>query len=108
MRSFLGFSFLGICGVVAHGGPPPSSSFWVSSNNRQHPISLDDPSADDVDILTGSQFHGLKTFGNLPYVNCFSDEEAASRKYDIAILGAPFDTVSLFSSLETRRPWLRK
>ncbi|CCC09222.1 unnamed protein product [Sordaria macrospora k-hell] len=51
MRSFLGFSFLSICG-----------------------------------------FHGLKTFGNLPYVKCFSDEEAACKKYDIAILGAPFDT----------------
>ncbi|KAK1782681.1 hypothetical protein QBC45DRAFT_401506 [Copromyces sp. CBS 386.78] len=91
MRSFLVFSFLSICGVVAH-STPPSSSFWVSSNNRQHPISLDDPNVDNVDILTGSQFHGLKTFGSLPYVNCFSDEEAASKKYDIAILGAPFDT----------------
>ncbi|KAH7628583.1 arginase family-domain-containing protein [Sordaria sp. MPI-SDFR-AT-0083] len=79
MRSFLGFSFLSICGVIAH-GTPPSSSSWVSSNNRQHPISLDDPSVDDVDILTGSQFHGLKTFGNLPYVKCFSDEEAACKK----------------------------
>ncbi|KAJ4414157.1 hypothetical protein N0V85_003276 [Neurospora sp. IMI 360204] len=80
-------------GVVAHGTPhSSSSSFWVSSNNRQHPISLNDPSVDDVDILTGSQFHGLKTFGSLPYVNCFSDEEAASKKYDIAVLGAPFDT----------------
>ena len=47
----------------------------------------------DVDITTGSQFHGLKTFANLPYVNCFLDQEAAAKKYDIAILGAPFDTV---------------
>ncbi|ELQ44105.1 arginase family protein [Pyricularia oryzae] len=50
--------------------------------------------ADDVDIITGSQFNGLKTFGNLPYVNCFSDEQAAIKGngYDIAVMGAPFDT----------------
>ena len=57
----------------------------------QRPLSLDD---DDVDIVSGSQFHGLKTFANLPYLNCFSDEETTDRKYDIAIMGAPFDTVS--------------
>ncbi|KAI6371085.1 hypothetical protein MCOR25_004021 [Pyricularia grisea] len=49
---------------------------------------------DDIDIITGSQFNGLKTFGNLPYVNCFSDEQAAleGNVYDIAVMGAPFDT----------------
>ena len=47
---------------------------------------------DAVDIVTGSDFSGLVTFANLPYANCFkaSDMDA----YDIAILGAPFDTVS--------------
>ena len=54
----------------------------ISADNDRH-----------VDIITGSQFHGLKTFANVPYVNCFSDQEAAAKKYDIAILGAPFDTV---------------
>lgn len=51
------------------------------------------PSADDVDIVSGSQFNGLRTYANLPYVNCFSDVEVKENKYDIAILGAPFDTV---------------
>ncbi|KAK1767049.1 arginase family protein [Phialemonium atrogriseum] len=63
----------------------------LSPGNVQHPFSLDDDDG-DVDIVTGSQFSGLKTFANLPYVNCFSDEEAENKKYDIAILGAPFDT----------------
>lgn len=55
------------------------------------------PPGDDVDIIQGSQFHGLKTFGNLPYVNCFSDEQAVVKgnQYDIAIMGAPHDTVSV-------------
>ena len=54
----------------------------------QKPLTNDD----GVDIATGSDFSGLMTFANLPYANCFtaSDMEA----YDIAILGAPFDTVS--------------
>ncbi|RWA05514.1 hypothetical protein EKO27_g9587 [Xylaria grammica] len=47
---------------------------------------------DDVDILYGSQFSGLNTYARIPYVNCFSDDEAEGTKYDIAILGAPFDT----------------
>lgn len=51
------------------------------------------PNADDVDIVSGSQFHGLRTYANLPYVSCLSDAEAKENKYDIAILGAPFDTV---------------
>ena len=59
----------------------------------QHPFALDD---DDVDIVSGSQFRGLKTFANLPYLNCISDEETEHQKYDIAIMGAPFDTVSFF------------
>ncbi|KAL9065096.1 MAG: hypothetical protein Q9161_008443 [Pseudevernia consocians] len=52
----------------------------------QKPLTNDD----GVDIATGSDFSGLMTFANLPYANCFtaSDMEA----YDIAILGAPFDT----------------
>ena len=48
---------------------------------------------DDIDIVTGSQFSGLTTFAHLPYINCFADGPI-DEKYDIAILGAPFDTVS--------------
>jgi len=52
---------------------------------------------DDVDIVTGSAFSGLTTYAHLPYTNCFveTDKDAVTvEKYDIAILGAPFDTVS--------------
>ena len=47
----------------------------------------------DIDISDGSEFSGLTTFANLPYVNCFVDQSDTER-YDIAFLGAPFDTVS--------------
>ena len=48
---------------------------------------------DTVDITSGSQFSGLTTFARIPYINCFLDEESSKQPYDIAILGAPFDTV---------------
>ena len=50
------------------------------------------PNDDGVDIATGSEFSGLMTFANLPYANCFATYDIDL--YDIAILGAPFDTVS--------------
>lgn len=51
-------------------------------------------SDDGVDIVYGSQFNGLNTYARVPYVNCLSDEAIDDAKYDVAILGAPFDTVS--------------
>lgn len=46
------------------------------------------------DEFIGDEFNGLGTFANLPYVNCLSSNEDKGGRYDIAILGAPFDTVS--------------
>ena len=48
-----------------------------------------------VDTSTDSAFFGLTTFANLPYVHCLADEGRKVEKFDIAILGAPFDTVGL-------------
>jgi agmatinase len=36
-----------------------------------------------------SVFSGISTFGRLPYFPCLSSE---AEKYDIAFIGAPFDT----------------
>ena len=47
---------------------------------------------DGIDIVTGSEFSSLTTFANLPYANCFTAHDMDA--YDIAIMGAPFDTVS--------------
>lgn len=62
----------------------------IAGNSHQVPFEL----TETVDIVTGSQFSGLTTFAHLPYVNCFVDTEAENNTYDIAFLGAPFDTVS--------------
>lgn len=78
------------------------------------------PGLDDEDI-SQTKFAGLTTFANLPYVHCLAadDDEGEEEeeeddgkkkkkekrkkkksvgveKFDIAILGAPFDTVGLF------------
>ena len=50
---------------------------------------------DGIDISTGSDFHGLMTFANLPYANCFKDSHDDTLEGDIFLLGAPFDTVSV-------------
>lgn len=63
---------------------------FAPQDDAQHRFNLENK--DDIDIVTGSQFNGLRTFANLPYVNCFSDAEAKGKRYDIAIMGAPFDT----------------
>lgn len=47
-----------------------------------------------IDVTTGSAFAGLTTYANLPYVHCLAGDDEEVEKYDIAILGAPFDTVS--------------
>jgi hypothetical protein len=51
----------------------------------------------DPDI-SDSKFGGLSTYASLPYVHCLAAEGEEVEKFDIAILGAPFDTVSLKSS----------
>lgn len=45
------------------------------------------------DIHQG-KFGGLTTYANLPYVHCLASNGKDIEKFDIAILGAPFDTVS--------------
>jgi agmatinase len=44
--------------------------------------------------ISQSKFLGLATYANLPYVHCLAAEGEEVEKFDIAILGAPFDTVS--------------
>lgn len=65
-----------------------------------HQVTLNDQGHDglqgqDMDFEDSHYYYGIRTFANLPYVNCFSDREIQDRKYDIAVIGAPHDTVSV-------------
>lgn len=45
------------------------------------------------------RFYGLTTFANIPYVECFAEDLLYTERYDIAILGAQFDTVGMCAFL---------
>jgi len=78
---------------------PPSSGFQQQPIYGQQNIDING----DIDISTGSAFAGLTTYANLPYVHCLAAKGVDVGKYDIAILGAPFDTVgSLSLSIPSR------
>lgn len=92
----LAFSLAGLSQAREIVFPPVAGIDRVSG---QAPIKFDiSEGADDDDIdLTTDAMGGLTSFGHLPYVPCFAaktDEETA--KYDIAVLGAPFDTATSY------------
>ncbi|PNS19733.1 Arginase [Sphaceloma murrayae] len=63
------------------------------ANGYQMPLSglaAEDP-YHGIDVSEAS-FGGLTTYANLPYVHCLGGDETQIEPFDIAILGAPFDT----------------
>ncbi|KAK1047311.1 hypothetical protein LTR74_017774 [Friedmanniomyces endolithicus] len=56
----------------------------------QHPLGTMD-SGTGMDLST-ALYSGLVTYANLPYVHCLAAEHTEIEAYDIAIVGAPFDT----------------
>lgn len=62
----------------------PHKSLWY---NTRRPIPGDGGTQADA------VFSGISTFGRLPYWPCLADD---SEKYDIAFLGAPFDTATSY------------
>lgn len=61
------------------------------ASNGQSVLAVDD---EDLVFHDSAYYYGISTFANTPYVNCFVAEEAKKKRYDIAVLGAPHDTVS--------------
>lgn len=76
-----------ILSVACHGIGRPEH--YETSNLGQTFLGSDYP------FDEAPQFFGLGTFANLPYVNCLSPS-GGEGEYDIALFGAPFDTVSYF------------
>jgi agmatinase len=76
----------------------------ATSNGRQivfpPSIGIDSVLSTTPGLGLSRPFAGLMTFANLPYVHCLADAENEDvEKFDIAFLGAPFDTVSSGSPL---------
>jgi hypothetical protein len=71
------------------------SLFRHNSSNRLFSLATEVfPYLNFILILVGTQadsvFSGIATFGRIPYRECFGRDK--HEKFDIAILGAPFDT----------------
>jgi len=67
--------------------------FWIREDASQSPWddqSVIDPNFDEI----LAAFAGITTFAHLPLVNCLHPvhAEESREKFDIAIVGAPFDT----------------
>ncbi|KAH9882125.1 hypothetical protein J1614_001297, partial [Plenodomus biglobosus] len=60
----------------------------VSGYSSQHII----PQGYSEPDISHAKFAGLTTYANLPYVHCLAPEAHDVESFDIAILGAPFDT----------------
>lgn len=70
--------------------------FGIDRLPGQIPIRPQSESDEDIDLTTDA-VGGLTSFAHLPYIPCFdakADEDVA--KYDIAVLGAPFDTATSY------------
>ncbi|CAK7903074.1 guanidinobutyrase [[Candida] anglica] len=71
-----------------------SVNYAINSHNafRKYKSKANYPDDDDTsDLLTIDKFGGILTFGHFKYFNCFNPK-SNSKKIDIAIVGAPFDT----------------
>ena len=83
----------------------PFITFAALSNAREIVFPPTSGYTTDQVVLSGyndpdisqAKFAGLNTYANLPYVHCLAGEGEEVEKFDIAVLGAPFDTVSIFS-----------
>ncbi|KAF4879211.1 putative agmatinase 1 [Colletotrichum siamense] len=65
----------------------------ANSPHGQMPLTFQ-TNDDDIDISGADTIAGLKTFANLPFVDCFYGGDAEGQLYDIAIFGAPHDTTT--------------
>lgn len=68
-----------------YNNPGAQVRFWVNNGDED----VGDGVVTQMPFLTGAGF------ATLPIVDCFSDDDSEASRYDIAILGAPHDTVIL-------------
>lgn len=95
------FFLLPQCLVARDIAFPPVAPLQANLNPHHTTHSNQDPGhdqtyqtalgADKDQLLELNKFAGLTTFSNLPWVHCLSSDNEVE-KYDIAFLGAPFDT----------------
>ena len=75
--------------------PTHATQFGESASSDQFRFWVDDGFNQMTAQFSTEPFNGINTFAKLPYENCFLNETTPASRYDIAILGAPHDTVVL-------------
>ncbi|KAI9839825.1 MAG: hypothetical protein M1819_000015 [Sarea resinae] len=74
----LTWSVLGLAAAVSAREivfPPVAGiNAYTGAGAAQSPMSSDHGEGGAVDVTTGSEFAGLTTFANVPYVHCLSEE----------------------------------
>ncbi|KAM0696859.1 hypothetical protein Q7P36_002930 [Cladosporium allicinum] len=68
---------------------PPTSGYQYPLGNSLGALEY------ETDDIASPKFNGLSTYANVPYVHCLANTTLSGEdveKYDIAVLGAPFDT----------------
>jgi agmatinase len=89
----LGFlCLLASCGRAREVVFPPISPLQLNSHDHGAQYQASFSSGDDPTIGS-TKYAGLSTFANLPWVHCLSPDDKVE-SYDIAFLGAPFDTAT--------------
>ncbi len=77
-----------------YNNPGAQVRFWVNNDDED----ISDGVVTQMPFLTGAGF------ATLPITDCFSDDTSETSRYDIAILGAPHDTVRLLLYKLSPRP----
>ena len=72
-------------------GPQEQLNAWPDTQPSQ--IGFWKYSETDPIHLSEISYSGLNTFAGIPHARCFEDDQRPDSRYDIAILGAPLDTV---------------
>lgn len=92
---------LGVQQMSTFAGEPKKHSSPVSDPASLLLVKYDYeyPDKDDLRDLNGSavlyrggEFGGLNTFAHVPYANCFDPDLFEKEKFDIAVVGSPFDS----------------
>jgi hypothetical protein len=67
--------------------------FWIEDGSQLNTHVLGDSSDHSLDEFE-TAFAGITTFAHLPFINCLHPvyAEESKENFDIAIVGAPFDT----------------
>lgn len=92
MKRNLLLAFIALLGCQAGSASQQATLGAQHDTHQEHLAFWRYDGGNPIDI-SEIQYTGLSTFAGVPHMRCFDKDESESSRYDIAILGAPLDTV---------------